>query len=106
MLMKELEDKNGELERFTYTVSHDLKSPFITIKGFLGFLEKDASAGNIARLKADIKRIADATDKMQLLLNELLELSRIGRLINPYEQVSFEEIVHEALDLGQVRCLD
>src|SRR5258706_423995 len=105
MLIKELEDKNAELERFTYTVSHDLKSPLITIKGFLGFLEKDASAGNIARLKADIKRIADATDKMQLLLNELLELSRIGRLINPYEQVSFEEIVHEAVELVQGRLL-
>lgn len=102
-LIEELGNKNAELERFTYTVSHDLKSPVITIRGFLGFLEQDALTGNMQRLRGDIKRISDATDKMQTLLNELLELSRIGRLVNPSAMVPFNQIVEEALSLVQGR---
>lgn len=98
-LIAELEGKNAELERFTYTVSHDLKSPLITILGFLGYLEKDALSGNTTRLKIDITRISDATTKMQRLLDELLELSRIGRLVNPPQPLKFEGLVREALFL-------
>ena len=97
-LINELENKNAELERFTYTVSHDLKSPLVTITGFLGFLEKDAKNGRVDRVKSSITRISNAAKKMQALLNDLLELSRIGRLINTPEDVSFEEIIHEAID--------
>ena len=102
-LIKELESKNSELEQFTYTVSHDLKAPIITIKGFLGFLVKDALSGNVKRLGADIQRISDATDKMYKLLNDLLELSRIGRLMNQPTTIKLTELIHEACELLQGR---
>lgn len=100
----EVEVKNAELERFAYTVSHDLKSPLVTIKGFLGFLQKDALAGNAERMQHDIEQISTATETMQRLLNELLELSRIGRLVNPPELIAFTELAHEAAALvaGQI----
>ena len=102
-LIDELESKNAELERFTYTVSHDLKSPLVTITGFLGYLEKDVASGNAKRLKGDVKRIREAVTRMYRLLSELLELSRIGRLMNPSEIIPFEELVREALELTHGR---
>jgi PAS domain S-box-containing protein len=105
-LIDELEAKNEELERFTYTVSHDLKSPLVTINGFLGYLEQDATSGNIERLKKDIHRIHDAVNKMQQLLNELLELSRIGRMMNAPEAIAFDNLVKETINIvyGQLEA--
>jgi PAS domain S-box-containing protein len=103
VLIQELESKNQELERFTYTVSHDLKSPLFTIRGFLGYLEQDALKGDHERLTGDIQRIVEATDKMQRLLNELLELSRIGRIRNELTAIPFGEIVQEAVGLVEGR---
>jgi len=104
-LIKDLETRNAELERCTYTVSHDLKSPLVTAQGFLGYLEQDAIAGRIDRVRQDSQRIKDATGKMQRLLAELLELSRIGRTMNQPEDAAFSEIVHEALKIveGQIK---
>jgi signal transduction histidine kinase len=103
-LIAELEVKNTELERFTYSVSHDLKSPLVTLKGFLGFLEQDAMNADIERLQKDIQRIREATDTMHQLLNDLLELSRIGRLVNPSQQIAFDEVARGAVErvAGQI----
>jgi PAS domain S-box-containing protein len=105
-LVRELEQKNQELERFTYTASHDLKSPLITIRGFLGYLEQDARKGNFERLNIDIQRISDATEKMHRLLSELLDLSRVGRVANQKKEVPFDLIIAEALRRveGQVKA--
>lgn len=97
-LVSQLEKKNEELERFTYTASHDLKAPLITIRGYLGYIEKDAKSGNYQRLLRDTQRISEATEKMHRLLNELLELSRIGRIINKSEEILFADIVKDALE--------
>lgn len=97
-LIRELESKNAEMERFTYTVSHDLKSPLITIRGFLGLLEKDLMAGHADRVRADLTHIHAAVASMQTLLAELLELSRVGRIVNDPKIVSVHDLVHEALE--------
>ena len=100
-MLKDLEAKNAELERFTYTVSHDLKSPLVTIGGFLGFLEEDIKKGHEQRLQVTIQRIHEAVKKMRRLMDELLELSRVGRLANPSAEVSLTELAQDAVELAQ-----
>jgi PAS domain S-box-containing protein len=103
-LIAEQEAKNAEMERFTYTVSHDLKSPLITICGFLGLLEQDARKGNVERMQTDITYIHTAAATMQRLLDELLELSRIGRVVHPPTEIPLSALAHEAVTLvgGQI----
>lgn len=102
-LLNELKSKNDELQAFTYTVSHDLKAPLVTISGFMGYLDQDIKKGDTERIAKDIQRINDAIAKMQRLFNELLELSRIGRLTNPPETIPFIEVVNDALGLVEGR---
>jgi PAS domain S-box-containing protein len=98
-LINELEKQNAELERFTYTVSHDLRSPLVTIRGFLGYLRQDANSNDLTRFDKDVGRIANAVDRMQALLNDLLELSRVGRIINPPENVAIRTIISDTVNL-------
>lgn len=98
-LIAELETKNAELERFTYTVSHDLSSPLITIKTFVGFVKDDLSRGETGTVAEDLGRVNAAAEKMSVLLDQLLELSRIGRVVNPSTQVDLNELVEEVVEL-------
>lgn len=95
-LMHDLALKNTELDRFTYTVSHDLKSPLITIQGFLGLLKEDLRKNNPDQVQEDISRLSLAAEKMEHLITTLLALSRSGRAIDAPARISFVELVREA----------
>jgi signal transduction histidine kinase len=99
-VIKELEQKNAELARFTYTVSHELRSPLITIQGFAGLIQEEAvHDGDPAELRNHVRRIVVAVDTLDALLSDLLKLSRAGRSINTPEPVGFGIIVREAVNL-------
>ncbi|MEI8375759.1 MAG: PAS domain S-box protein [Planctomycetota bacterium] len=103
---EELRGKNAELEHFSYTVSHDLKSPLVTIKGFLGCLEQDIPGADAEEVKQDIEFIRRAADKMGRLLDELLRISRVGLVVNPPASVALQDLVQDALDAvaGSIRA--
>jgi signal transduction histidine kinase len=94
---QELQEKNSELERFTYTVSHDLKSPIITIRSFSGSIKGDLAVGRYDRMGKDLNRICHAADKMKMLLDDLLKLSRVGHVLNAVQEVALTPLVHEVL---------
>ena len=95
-LIEALEARNTELQHFTHTVSHDLKSPLVTIGGFVGCMKRDIASGARQRLADDLERIRAAHAEMGDLLDGLLDLSRVGRLPGTIERVPFAEIVDAA----------
>lgn len=94
---EELRGRNEELERFIYSVSHDLKSPLVTFKTFLGFLRQDQRADSRENMEKDLNFMAAAADKMDRLLEDLLEMSRVGRLDKAPKPLELGELVDEAL---------
>lgn len=87
------------MERFNYTISHELKSPIITIRGFIGLLERDIGARDMERARADAARIAEAAGHQQQMIDELLKLSRAGRVIGEEKEVSLGDIARQAIEL-------
>ncbi len=95
-LIGELEVRNSELERFSYAVSHDLKSPLTTIKGFLGLLRKDLDADDRPLVEHELDQLDAAADRMRALVDDLLELSRAGQVTGAPEPVELDDVVREA----------
>jgi PAS domain S-box-containing protein len=102
-ISSELEIKNAELERFAYTVSHDLKTPLFTIKIFLGLLSKNILANNMDRVTGDIEKLNSAADTMDNLLNDLLELSRVGRVMGNPVICNLSNIAQQAARLAEAK---
>lgn len=100
---RELRERNDELTRFSYAVSHDLKSPLVTIMTFLGYMEEDIKEKDALGMARDLNYIRTAADKMHRLLTELLALSRVWQKTTPYVEMPLRAVLEEALVLAAGR---
>ena len=95
--IKALKDTNAELEQFAYVASHDLREPLRTITSFATLLERSLGS-NLTQDQMDYMGfIRDGTKRMNQLILDLLELSRVGHSENMAENVKLREMVDIAL---------
>lgn len=94
----EVQQKNEEMEQFVYTVSHDLKSPLVTSMSFLGFLREDLKEHKMEDVMDSLERLEKAHKRMQQLINDLLQLSRVGRLGLQPEEVHLQDILDDVIE--------
>jgi PAS domain S-box-containing protein len=94
---EELSRANQELENFVFTVTHDLRSPIVSIQGFTSLVLEDFGESLDPEARQYLERVLHNVAQMEKLIEDLLEFSRIGRVSRPYETVPAKEIVQEAL---------
>ena len=98
-MLQALAAKNAELERFTYVVSHDLKAPLTTIRGFLGLLKQDVAAGRSERVESHYATLDRVAKKMAQMIDGLLELSNISSNAVSKTEVPLGDIVRDVVEL-------
>ena len=100
---RDLRRRSEELEQFVYTVSHDLKSPLVTCTGYVGLLEEDLQAGDSEAAVDSARRVRNAVTRMSRLIDDLLELSRIGRHEGPPKRLDLPRLVAELVEVMRPR---
>ncbi|HDL78410.1 MAG TPA: GAF domain-containing protein, partial [Bacteroidetes bacterium] len=95
---EKLSKANEELEDFVFTVSHDLKSPIVSISGFATILVNEYKKKLDEEGIHYLERIQSNVKLMERLIRDLLELSRIGRVVNPLESVNIGDIAKIAVN--------
>ena len=93
-LIRELEKRNSELDTYNHSVAHDLRNPVISIRGMADLAGIAIQAGDLARARDCVARIARSADQADTLIRNLMELAKLGKRALRLQPVS----AHAAID--------
>ena len=102
-LNKELRETNKKLEHFAYSVSHDLKEPLRMVRVFMNRLDEKYGDSLDEKAKQYIHFAVDGAERMEKLIKDLLDYSRIGRIHNQYELIDIGELLENTNKLNQAQ---
>ncbi|MER6830259.1 ATP-binding protein [Streptosporangium sp. NPDC000563] len=94
---EELKRSNAELEQFAYVASHDLQEPLRKIASFCQMLQQRYASQLDERANTYIDFAVDGAKRMQVLINELLTFSRVGRITREPVEMDLNDVIDRAL---------
>jgi light-regulated signal transduction histidine kinase (bacteriophytochrome) len=97
--IRELARSNMDLQQFAYVASHDLQTPLRSINGFLQLLADNYRGKLDAQADEWIDRTITSTRRMQQLIRDLLEYSRVDSRARPFQRVDFSAVFEETMEL-------
>ncbi|SDL45796.1 Bacteriophytochrome (light-regulated signal transduction histidine kinase) [Catalinimonas alkaloidigena] len=101
-LNRELAQSNDELDSFAYIASHDLKEPLRGIRNYANFLLEDYGTRFEEDGHSKLQTLVRLSQRMEELINSLLEFSRVGRLELSIRSIDLNQLVHDSIDFLQV----
>ncbi len=96
--LNEIKKINKKLENYSYTISHDLKEPIRSIRAFSEFISEDYADLFDDEAKDYFSRIINASNKMALMIDDMLILSRVGRVDIQYSNLSVSKLINDVED--------
>lgn len=93
----EIENRNKELDDFTYVVSHDLKEPLISIEGYSKIMLQDYKDKVDAEGREYLSTTVQSANRMKHLIDDLLTLSRVGRVMEQEDTISVGDVIRDVL---------
>jgi light-regulated signal transduction histidine kinase (bacteriophytochrome) len=93
---RDLEKLNKELDRFVHTVSHDIAGPLTTIVGYAAYLDSQYAGKLDDKGRDCVHGVRKGATRLNVLIKDMLELTRMSRVKNPYSRVVLQEVVEAA----------
>ena len=94
---KELERSNADLQQFAYVASHDLQEPLRVMNGYLDLVRDSLKDGDVEDAVSMIHRIKRSTDRMDALIQDLLEYARVDSQPEPFRETDLNEVLEYAI---------
>ncbi|MDH7598070.1 MAG: HAMP domain-containing sensor histidine kinase [Sedimentisphaerales bacterium] len=96
---QQLEDLRNQMQEFVYIISHDLRAPLRAIKTLADWIVADYSDRLDQEGKEQLALLVNRVDRLNAMLEGILEYSRIGRVCEPIAQIDLQSVAQEVVDL-------
>jgi len=98
MGQRKVEERNRDLNEFTYMISHDLKAPIVTLRGMLGLLEDEVRKEGFTGGAEPLEYMSKAIHRLEQLVGGVLELARVSTTERALEPINLADVVREVVD--------